>query len=297
MADPVVAPAAPQEPAAVPSKEKPDVAESKPDVQTITQALKKIKVDGKDYELPEDELIRYAQKGFHADKELQAVAKIKRDLDLTNQQLAGFFQKLKEDPLAVISDPRLGIDARKAAESYLWREIQKEQMTPEQRRLEELEHFKRQKEIEEQEYQKKQEEEQFNSETEKKRQFYQENIINALKEEGLPSEPAVVKRMAEHIKYCKMNGIEVDFKKIASNVREDFIKWIGSFTSGLPDEKVYSTIPEEFIKRLRKEDLRRLREKGLAPKPGPKSEPSKKESTTKKMTTEEWLESIRQQRG
>ena len=66
----------------------------------------KLKVDDREEELPEDEVIRLAQLGRGAGKRFAEAAE-------KSKQAEQFMRMLREDPKSVLSNPNLGIDMRK----------------------------------------------------------------------------------------------------------------------------------------------------------------------------------------
>lgn len=96
------------------------------------QTVKKFKLkgdNGKEVELDEAGLIQRAQRGIGAEKAMREAAELRK-------REAGYqalLKKLKDDPFEVLSDPSLGVDARKKAEEWLYRQLEREQMPEEKR--------------------------------------------------------------------------------------------------------------------------------------------------------------------
>src|SRR5439155_16062490 len=72
----------------------------------------KLKVDGREEELPEEEVVKWAQMGRAAQKRFQEASEKRK-------QAEDFIRMLKEDPISVLSNPAIGVDFRKLAEEYL----------------------------------------------------------------------------------------------------------------------------------------------------------------------------------
>jgi len=108
-----------------------NTGEGKPESRTNTDKIVdkiarkyKVKLDGKEVEVDEDELINSYQLRKVSDQRLQEGVKARR-------QAEAFLQMLKADPRKVLSDPRIGIDVKKMAEDIIYENLQQEMMTPE----------------------------------------------------------------------------------------------------------------------------------------------------------------------
>jgi hypothetical protein len=176
-------------------KTTPEVKEPSKGEPKVTPEIKKykVKVDGKDTEVTEDELIRGYAHATAANRKFQEAA-------MSRKQAEEFIGMLKTDPIKVLKDPRLGHDARKLAEEFLVAEMQKEMMTPEQKELmeskEKLRAFEDQKKAEE----KAKEEAQFEELKTKYTEEISSDIIKALESSHLPKTEHTVKRMAYYMR-------------------------------------------------------------------------------------------------
>lgn len=136
---PVVSPdtAAPATPEVDPNAIKASAAPKKAPELPSTKKKFNLKVDGKDEQLEldlanEEELKKHLQMSRAAQKRMQQFSEYEKGVK-------GLFETLKNDPLKVLSDPRLGIpDAvrKKLAESIINNEIEEMQKSPEQRKRE-----------------------------------------------------------------------------------------------------------------------------------------------------------------
>lgn len=80
--------------------------------KTSNEPLHTIKVNGKERQVTQSQLIALAQKGAFADEKLRSV-------DVLQGRTAALLSKLKEDPLAVLSDPALGISRQQIIDRIL----------------------------------------------------------------------------------------------------------------------------------------------------------------------------------
>lgn len=245
-----------------------------------------------------DRVIASEMKSREADKRMQLAAKLKKDLDMTNTQVGQLIEGLKKDPWKVLSNPALGHDVRKLAEEYVWQKIEEQRMTPEQREAmsakTELAEMKAQQEQEKQEQQKREME----SLIAQRRQYWEKTIAEAIDAEKLPKTSYVVRRFADYIRAASRQRQPADMPAIASQVKQELVELQGKFllppkrdgeTEDQYEERVLTSAPNDFVKLLRKADLKRLRGKGALPKPGPKPRVSSPSLQPEKMLMSDWL--------
>lgn len=253
-----------------------------------------------------DRLIASEMKSREADKRMQLAAKLKKDLDMTNSQVAQLFDALKRDPWKVLSNPALGHDVRKMAEEYVWAMIQEQRMTPEQREAlqtrQELAQLKAEKEAAE----KAREQKEMDALIAQRRAYWEKTIAEAIDSEKLPKTSYVVRRFAEYVRAASRQRVPADMPAIASQIKQELVELQSKFllppkganeTEEQYEERVLASAPNDYVKLLRKADLKRLRAKGLAPKPGPKPGAAPVQPTSKKISMTEWLNQREQRMG
>lgn len=265
---------------------------------------------GEDWEkLPikaRERMIASELKSREADKRMQLAAKLKKDLDMTTAQTGQLIEALKKDPWKVLSNPALGHDVRKLAEEYVWTMIQEQRMTPEQREAlqtkAELASLKAEKERAETE--RKQQE--MDTLISQRRAYWEKTIAEAIDLEKLPKTSYVVRRFADYVKAAAKARQPADMPAIAGQIRQELVDLQSKFllppkaaneTDEQYEDRVLASAPNDYVKLLRKADLKRLRAKGLAPKPGPKpvGEPGK--VSNGKMSMTDWLDKREQRLG
>lgn len=254
-----------------------------------------------------ERVIAAEMKSREADKRMQLAAKLKKDLDMTNGQVNQLIEALRKDPWKVLSNPALGHDVRKLAEEYVWQMIQEQRMTPEQReavlaKAELAEMKARQEEAKE-----RQERHEMETLTAQRRAYWEKTIAETMEAEKLPKISYVVRRFTDYIKAASKQRTPADLPKIASVIREELVALQQQYLmpprfNGESDEqfeeRILTSAPNEFVKMIRKADIRRLRAKGAMPKPGPKpgSAPASNQGP-KKMSMSEWLNQRDQRLG
>jgi hypothetical protein len=247
-----------------------------------------------------ERVIAAEMKSREADKRMQLAAKLKKDLDMTNTQVNQLIDALKKDPWKVLSNPALGIDARKMAEEYVWQQIQQERMTPEQRQAAQDRLENAQMKAEKEQAQKDQADREMQALIAQRRAYWEKTIPEAIDAAGLPKTSYTVRRFAEYIKAAARSRVPADMPAIASQIRQELVDLQSKFllppkgateTDEAYEERVLGSAPSEYVKMLRKADLRKLRAKGLMPKPGPKpgATPQPAKPNNGKMLMSEWM--------
>lgn len=252
-----------------------------------------------------ERVISAEMKSREADKRMQLVAKLKKDLDMTTAQTGQLIEALKKDPWKVLSNPALGHDVRKLAEEYVWQMIQEQRMTPEQRQAaqDRLENMQMKAEREQQK--KDQEQREMDALIAQRRAYWEKTIPESIEANGLPKTSYTVRRFTEYIRAAAKARIPADMPAIAQHIKQELVDLQGRFllparmqgeTDEQYEDRVLASAPNDYIKMLRKADLRRLRAKGLKPNPGPKPG-SNTPTPQKKMLMSEWLAQKEQRMG
>jgi hypothetical protein len=221
----------------------------------VERQLKKwqLKSNGKTREVTdEDELVRLAQLGLGANEKFEAAAK-------TRKQAEQVLELLQSDPKEALK--RLGFDVRKFAEDYLYEEIQAEKLTPEQKKVKEmeveLEKYKREKADLEQ----KQREEHISRLQQQYEVDLQDKIINAIDKYKLPNNPRTVARVAEYMAKALENGYLADPLEVAPRVRADLEEEHRSLYSQYNVEDLLKLIGEDKAKAIRQYEVQKVKAK------------------------------------
>lgn len=213
-----------------------------------------LKVNGRDleYEIDlddEGQLKNALQKALAADEKFQEASHIRK-------QMSGLLQALKENPLAVLSHPEVGVNVKELAERVINEEIENMQKSPEQRRIEELE-----RQLRMTEEQKKAEEdarrtaERARLEEEAFMQLDKE-IEETLTSAEVPRSAYMVKRIADALyEAVEMGYTDVRVKDVLPFVQSQMEREL---------QEMFGRLPEEAIERLMGTNLDRVRKKKVA---------------------------------
>jgi hypothetical protein len=254
-----------------------------------------------------DRMIAAEMKSREADKRMQLAAKLKKDLDMTNAQVGQLIAALRQDPWKVLSNPALGHDVRKLAEEYVWQMIQEQRMTPEQREAMQAKMELQELKAQQEKAKKDQEQREMDALIAQRRQYWEKSISEAIDEAKLPKTSYTVRRFADYIRAAARSRQPADMPAIAAQIRQELVDLQSRFllppkregeTDDMYEERVLSSAPNDFIKLLRKADLKKLRASGKLPKPGPKSGTGPvAPQGQKKMSMSEWLNTRDQRLG
>lgn len=242
----------------------------------------KVKVNGQEVEVDENELIQGYQTRKASDEKFREAA-------MSRKQAEEFINLLRTDPVKVLSNPKLGIDFRNLAEEYLANQLEEEMLDPQEKELRE---YKRKlKEYEDQK--KEQEKAQEQAQAEELRKHYTEqytkDFTDALESSGLPRTNHTLKRMAYYMHQGAKRGMNIKPAQVTELVKQDYINEQKELFGSLDSEMLVQLLGDDVANKIRKHDIAKLKN----PKPGisgsreTPSNPSKPKKT-KKLTKEEW---------
>jgi hypothetical protein len=212
----------------------------------------KIKVNGREMNVSLEDLKVLAQKADAAEQKFSEAAKMRKQ----SQMLV---RMLKEDPLQVLSNPNLGVDFKRIAQDFLYSEIQKEQMSPEQRELHDLKQKMAKIEEEKKANQKKEEDARFQELVKHHSTQLDKEISAALQTAKLPKSPNTIKRVAYYMMEGLRRGVELKASDVMDIVRNDYVNDFRDMFSLADGETMTKVLGDDVIKKLREYDLNRLR--------------------------------------
>ena len=221
----------------------------------------KLKLDGHEVELPESEVIAYAQQGKVASQRFQEASALKK-------QAEQIMQAAKSNPVEFFK--QTGLDPRQWSEQYLLEQLQIEAMSPEQKKARENEDRLRKYEANEKaQKEAKQNEERLEMQKEH-HDRYEKLFISALNESGLPRTKFTIKRMAELQLINIKNKYELNAGQLAKIVREDYISEQKALFGAAEGDQLLELFGPELIKKLSKAQIAQLKAKGLTNSTGSK---------------------------
>lgn len=255
-----------------------------------TKKVFKLKVDGEEF----DEEIDFANEDDIKSR-LQLSAAAKKRMAEAKEAKAKAFQIIKQfedDPKTMLQ--RLGPKGRQIAEEYLLAQMQDEMLTPEEKEIRDLKRYKEMTEAEKKKTaelaaQKASQEAEY-----KYAQEYQATIIGALEKSGLPKSPSMVKSMARLMAKNLELGLELSPDDLALEAKRESQELLKSIIKDASGDDLIALFGEEIANKIRKSDLRKLKEKQSSfnrPEVSAKANRQAK-SNDRPMSIDEWKEMI-----
>lgn len=219
-------------------------------VQELKKRLK-LKVNGKEIEEEidfndEDRLREILQKGHAADSKFQEAANLRK-------QMEQFVQLMQSDPIRALRE--LGHDPDDIAEKHMKHRLEEMQLSPEQRRVNELnaklEKMEAEKKALEEE---KLQEQQSRAQQEYERQLDKE-MTEALESSTLPKSPYVVKRIAETMMAAldsAEEGQEIRVADVLPHVEKSIKSEIQQMFGALPGDVIEKILGDNVTSKMRK---------------------------------------------
>lgn len=236
----------------------PQAAEGNAVKDAAKEAIRKhkLKVDGQEMEVDEEELKRGYAHQKAANKRLQEGMKAKK--------MAEDFMSAMKNPETLLDTLfKLGHDktqVRKLAESFLAGELEEDMLDP---REKELRSLKAELEKEKAEKKRQQDERENKIKEEMKKKFsedYSRQFVDALKESGIPPTKAMVSEMAKYIARSAKIGFEMTAKEAAKLVKEDIEMAHRNLYGEADAETLIKLIGEQGLQKVRTYDTSRLRD-------------------------------------
>lgn len=245
----------------------------------------KVKVDGKDLEVDEGELLR----GY---SHQQAANKILQEGKLARKQAEEFISLMRDPEKLFEVAKKLGHDPRTLTEQYLLSQIEEEMADPRDTELKKTK--AKLKAIEDMEAMQKAKVEADRAEVLKQKfaKDYTEQFTDALKETNIPATKGTVAEMAKYIARSAEIGFKMTAKEAAQLVREDIIQAQQRLIGDSDGEVLIKLLGEEVANKVRKWDTGRL--KNPEPQrttPLEQGAPRERRAApTKRMTPKQWRE-------
>lgn len=243
----------------------------------------KLKVDGEEIEdeidlSNEQEIVKRLQLAKAAQKRMQEAAQYRKQIEETEQDMSEFLENLKQNPLAVLKHPELGLDLRQIVEAYLEEEVERSQKTPEQLELEEAKARLRALEEEKENLETQRREEYMERLRVEKAAEIEKELIEALDAGDLPQSDYIMNKMVDLASIAYDNGIEISMKELLPIVRDSYLRDARQIFGKLPDELIEDIVSKDRIRNIRNKQLQALKNQQ---KPGVKVVDTGKKTETK----------------
>lgn len=230
-----------------------------PNKAAVKEAARKLKLkfEGKEEELDEEEVIKLAQLGKMGHKKSQE----KADLE---KQINDFVSRLQNDPFEVLSDPRLGVDVKAKIVNFLEKQVEEEKKSPEQRAQEQSARELQQLRDEKKQLEAQNAQERLARETEKAAIEIDSSIKGAIKESGLPESAYVIKRFADYMLAALDNKLDLGPKEIAPLVKREIEGEIREMFKASPDEMIEQFLGKDRLGGMKKKRMTDAQKQAVA---------------------------------
>lgn len=231
----------------------------------------KAKVNGREVDVYEDDIVRDYQKYSSADEKLREAAQKRKEIE-------AFYERLENDPEAILNDKRLPIDRQKLAMKWLTEQVEEELASadPKDARLSELERKLAEYQNRDREQEETKAEQEKRQLVESRRELIANTLTKAIELSPLSKDPdiaaATIRDMAMHMRICKDAGYDVSPEELAKHVEGKSLKSMRSLALNLKGEDLISFLGEEVVMELRRTDLARIKKSREVPKPETVSE-------------------------
>lgn len=234
--------------------------EGNPDgTEALQAAIKKykVKVDGEDLDVDEEELLRGYQLSKASQKRMSEAAQLR-------QQAEELVKLAKTDPRKLLTHPSIGHDLKAFAEQILAEHLEEALMDPKDKELRDTK--KRLAEFESAQKAIK------DAEDAKQRQALYEHyetdisnkIASALDTSGLPKNESTVKRMAQYMKLAIDNGMDVQPADVVELVRNDYVNEVKSLFGSTNEDTMLSLLGDDLTNKAVKAHMKKTQK--TAPK-------------------------------
>lgn len=255
------APKAPETPA--------EVVEAKKEEAKKLKSLK-LKVYGQEVEeeLPFEiddnpEVVEYLTKQLQMSKAAQRAMQEKGSFE---KQVQSFVENLKGNTAEVLQ--QMGLDPVEFAAKVLEQEIEKQKLSPEERRNRELE--AKLKALEEESKQKEEEarRKEFEAHRNQIADRVENQMIQALDKSDLPHTPYVADRIAKYMLLAlndPSGPIELTPEDVIPLVREDILGDMQQILKGMSEDKIEDFIGKDVFSKVRKKNIEKLKAQPQTP--------------------------------
>jgi hypothetical protein len=230
--------------------------------KAIEKQLKKykLKVDGEEFEEEldlnnEEEVKKRLQLARAAQKRMQETASERKKNQDFEKSAQEFFQLLKSNPRAILTDPSIGIDLKKFAQEIINEEMEQAKKSPEQREIERLQKELGDREKTAKDADEKRQAAEFQKLQEQATVQLDTDITEACKAAGLPKKPYVLKKFVDLMTMAVENDIPLTAKDLGPLVKRQIIEDIQEMTAAAGDDDIEDLIGKDIMTRMRKRSL------------------------------------------
>lgn len=201
----------------------------------------------------DEEVKKYLQRAEAADEKFQEAATLRK-------QVEQLVSELKRNPLAILKHPELGIDIKALAQQVLNEEIEDMALSPQEKRIKELEQSLKEKEEKEKTLEEQKTAAERAKFEEQAMQDLDDQVSLALSKSNLPKSPYVVRRMADSmLAAMEMGYADVTPEQVLPFVEEQILGEINRLFESAPedmfDKVMENVVGKKHLDRYRKQKV------------------------------------------
>jgi len=229
----------------------PDEKPAEPVEEPKSEELKegevyKINIDGEEQELTLDQLKNLASKSGGAEERFRELNHYKNEL---YDYMSNFKENFKKDPAKMLES--LDIDPTKVSQDHLYKQLEYDAMTEEQKKNFDLSRENtRLKQEQEEEKKQLEEKEDTVMANELRNQYYGE-FAEALEKSNLPKTPTIVSKMASKKIAGMHRGVDLSADQLVKLVEKDLISDFKTIGSDLQADKFKDIFGDGLFKKVR----------------------------------------------
>jgi hypothetical protein len=231
---------------------------------------------GQEEEVPESTLRAWAKRGRNAAQLVSKADKARQDAARASQEAEAKLARLKDPKEFFRLAKELGHDPRALAEEEVLRAIEEERLTPEQRRIREVERQLAERDEKDRRAKEEADNAALEAETETHRNSFADLFMGTMERLGLPKKAgrAVVHRMADVYLQAQQVGMTVSEDDMAAHVLEGLRAEQSAVVKGMSPAEIVEWLGPDTMAAVRKYDLEQYRAKRKGGQPAQVRAPS-----------------------
>lgn len=212
-----------------------------------------VNIDGQNVEVSKDELLKGYQRAQAANQRFMEAARLKKEAEEERNLLQndGF-----EAALKYAGNTK---EFREKVESWLWNQLQREQMDPKDLELEELRAKAKEAEELKQRQQEEEEKRQFAELQAKEEERYLKEFNNAFSARGIEPEPKDIQEVSAILYNAATNNYDMPINDAIDIYLEKRNSEIESFLSKADIDRLEKLIGKDKINQIRKKEIQKLK--------------------------------------
>ena len=226
----------------------------------------KLKYGDVEEEVEESELVRRAQKVTGIEKKAEAAAK-------QHKVATEFFKLMKENPVEFAKRAKENgiMDPDAFAVEIINSKLKWEQMTPEQRELEQLRQEKAIRSKQDKEREEADHKAKLEQETQDYRDSLEKEIVDAFSNVKLPKTPWTTARIAAYIDAGLSNGKQYKIADVARIVQKEYKSMVNEVLGGFAEDDILGFLKPEIQETISRARVKRLTPPPVVPGAAPKA--------------------------